>query len=190
MIARDGRTELTALYVIGENPAQSDADMHHVEHILEQLDHLVVQEIFLTKTAQMAARRASRRQRRGPKARARSRTASDACSAVERPSSHPAKRATRSGSCRELAARLGVDWGHPTAEDVWNEVRALSPQLAGMSYARLEALDGIQWPCPDESHPGTQVPSRATLGRRSGEARPARAVLRRPPRRSGRAAGR
>ena len=48
------------------------------------------------------------------------------------------------------------DWGHPTAEDVWNEVRALSPQLAGMSYARLEALDGIQWPCPDESHPGTK----------------------------------
>jgi formate dehydrogenase major subunit len=39
---------------------------------------------------------------------------------------------------------------------VWNEVRALSPQLAGMSYARLEALDGLQWPCPDESHPGTR----------------------------------
>jgi formate dehydrogenase major subunit len=55
----------------------------------------------------------------------------------------------------ELAKRLGVDWGHPTAEDVWNEVRALSPQLAGMSYARLEALGGLQWPCPDESHPGT-----------------------------------
>ena len=50
----------------------------------------------------------------------------------------------------ELARRLGRDWGHPTAEDVWNEVRALSPQLAGMSYARLEALGGLQWPCPDE----------------------------------------
>jgi formate dehydrogenase major subunit len=46
--------KLTALYVIGENPAQSDADMHHVTDILERLDHLVVQEIFLTKTAQMA----------------------------------------------------------------------------------------------------------------------------------------
>jgi predicted molibdopterin-dependent oxidoreductase YjgC len=55
----------------------------------------------------------------------------------------------------ELARRMGKDWGHPTAEDVWNELRSLAPQLAGMSYARLEALGGIQWPCPDESHPGT-----------------------------------
>jgi formate dehydrogenase major subunit len=51
---------------------------------------------------------------------------------------------------------MGVDWGHPTAEDVWNEVRALSPQLYGMTYARLEALGGLQWPCPDENHPGTK----------------------------------
>ncbi|HEY8167459.1 MAG TPA: molybdopterin dinucleotide binding domain-containing protein, partial [Candidatus Limnocylindrales bacterium] len=43
---------------------------------------------------------------------------------------------------------------HPTAEDVWNEVRALSPVHAGMSYARLEAEDGLQWPCYDEQHPG------------------------------------
>jgi predicted molibdopterin-dependent oxidoreductase YjgC len=56
----------------------------------------------------------------------------------------------------ELAKRLGYDWGHPSAEDVWNEVRELSPQLAGMTYARLDALDGIQWPCPDTSHPGTK----------------------------------
>jgi predicted molibdopterin-dependent oxidoreductase YjgC len=55
----------------------------------------------------------------------------------------------------ELARRMGRPWGQPTAEDVWNEVRALAPQLAGMSYARLEALGGLQWPCPDESHPGT-----------------------------------
>jgi len=46
--------ELSALYVIGENPAQSDADVTHVTHLLENLDHLVVQEIFLTKTAQLA----------------------------------------------------------------------------------------------------------------------------------------
>jgi formate dehydrogenase major subunit len=54
----------------------------------------------------------------------------------------------------ELARRLGHDWGHPSAEDVWNELRQLSPMHAGMSYARLEASGGIQWPCYDESHPG------------------------------------
>jgi formate dehydrogenase major subunit len=56
----------------------------------------------------------------------------------------------------QIAKRMGRDWGTPTAEQVWNEVRELSPQLAGMSYKRLEELGGIQWPCPDESHPGTK----------------------------------
>ena len=57
----------------------------------------------------------------------------------------------------ELARRLGgrpEDWGEPSAETVWDEVRRLSPVHAGMSYARLEALGGIQWPCYDEQHPG------------------------------------
>src|SRR2546430_1430382 len=54
----------------------------------------------------------------------------------------------------ELARRLGHDWGTPSAEDLWNEVRRLSPMHAGMSYRRLEALGGIRWPCYDESHPG------------------------------------
>jgi formate dehydrogenase major subunit len=55
----------------------------------------------------------------------------------------------------EIARRLGHDWGTPTAEEAWNEFRLVAPHFAGgMSYARLEALGGIQWPCPDESHPG------------------------------------
>ena len=55
----------------------------------------------------------------------------------------------------DLAARLGHDWGRPTAEDVWNELRSLSPNHAGMSYKRLEEHGGLQWPCYDDSHPGT-----------------------------------
>jgi predicted molibdopterin-dependent oxidoreductase YjgC len=54
----------------------------------------------------------------------------------------------------DLARRMGRDLGNPTAEELWNEVRQLSPVHAGMSYARLEALGGLQWPCYDESHPG------------------------------------
>jgi formate dehydrogenase major subunit len=54
----------------------------------------------------------------------------------------------------EVARRLGHDWGRPDAEAIWNEVRRLSPVHAGMSYARLEAEDGLQWPCYDETHPG------------------------------------
>ena len=49
---------------------------------------------------------------------------------------------------------MGADWGEADAETVWNEVRRLSPVHAGMSYARLEAEGGLQWPCYDETHPG------------------------------------
>ena len=54
----------------------------------------------------------------------------------------------------DLARRLGHDWGKPAAESLWDELRTLSPMHAGMSYRRLEAMGGIQWPCYDESHPG------------------------------------
>jgi formate dehydrogenase major subunit len=55
----------------------------------------------------------------------------------------------------ELARRLGFDWGFPSAEEAWDELRSLSPMHAGMSYQRLERMGGIQWPCPDETHPGS-----------------------------------
>ncbi len=55
-----------------------------------------------------------------------------------------------------LAERMGFGFGMPTAEEAWDELRSLSPMHGGMSYARLEELGGIQWPCPDEDHPGTQ----------------------------------
>ena len=148
------RRELTALYVIGENPAQSDADMHHVGQLLEGLDHLVVQEIFLTKTAQMAdvVLPAAATWVEGEGTVTNSERRVQRCRKAVDP---PGDARDEIWIMCELARRLGKDWGHPTAEDVWNEVRALSPQLAGMSYARLEALGGLQWPCPDESHPGT-----------------------------------
>ena len=87
----------------------------------------------------------------------------------------PGRGARRPWIICELARRLGHDWGQPTPEEVWDELRSLSPMHAGMSYARLEELGGIQWPCPDEDHPGSRVPARAALGR--ARRRAARAVL-------------
>ena len=55
----------------------------------------------------------------------------------------------------ELARRLGHDWGHPSLEQAWEELRSLSPMHRGMSYARLEETGGLQWPCPSEDHPGS-----------------------------------
>jgi formate dehydrogenase major subunit len=155
MIDAMDRKALTALYVIGENPAQSDADASHVGHLLEHLDHLVVQEIFLTKTAQLAhvvlPSAATWAEGEGTVTNSERRV--QRCRKAVEP---PGDARDEIWIMAELAKRLGYDWGHPSAEDVWNEVRMLSPQLFGMTYERLDALDGIQWPCPDTSHPGTK----------------------------------
>ena len=56
----------------------------------------------------------------------------------------------------QLAKRLGYDWGEPSSEEIWNELRSLSPMHGGMSYKRLEEHGGLQWPCFDEDDPGAQ----------------------------------
>ncbi|MGH8989040.1 MAG: molybdopterin oxidoreductase family protein, partial [Acidimicrobiales bacterium] len=148
------RGDLRAAYVLGENPAQSEADNHRTVRLLEGLDHLVVQDIFLTKTAQLAdvvlpaaaaafesEGTVTSSERRVQRLRPALRPPGDARDDIE--------------IVCELARRLGHDWGAPSAEEVWDECRSLSPMHAGMRYDRLEALGGIQWPCPSEDHPGT-----------------------------------
>ncbi len=155
MIDAMDKKQLTALYVIGENPAQSDADAAHVTHLLEHLDHLVVQEIFLTRTAELAhvvlPASATWAEGEGTVTNSERRV-----QRVRKAVEPPGEARDEIWIMSELAKRMGYDWGHPTAEDVWNEVRALSPGLAGMTYPRLEELDGLQWPCPNETHPGTK----------------------------------
>jgi formate dehydrogenase major subunit len=148
------RGDLRAVYVIGENPAQSEADAHRAIHLLETLDHLVVQDLFLTATAERAHVVL-------PAAAAWCESEGTVTSS-ERRVQRVRKALDPPGEARddieilcELARRLGHDWGRPTAEQVWDELRSLSPLHGGMKYERLEKLGGIQWPCPDESHPGT-----------------------------------
>lgn len=150
----DGR--MKALLCIGENPVQSDADAHHVRHALESLDHLVVQEIFLTKTAELAdvvlPAAATWCEGEGTVTNSERRV-----QRVRKALDAPAGARDELWIISELARRMGHAWTTPTAEEVWNEVRALAPDfVGGMSYERLDALDGIQWPCPDTSHPGSQ----------------------------------
>jgi formate dehydrogenase major subunit len=149
------RGDIVAAYVIGENPADSEADITHARKLLEGLDLLVVQDIFLTRTAELAdvvlpatvgwaegEGTVTSSERRVQRVRA----------AVPPP-----------GEARhdheilaELARRMGYEqWGAPTPEDLWDELRSLSPMHAGMSYERLESEGGLQWPCPDLDHPGS-----------------------------------
>jgi formate dehydrogenase major subunit len=147
------RDELQAVYVIGENPVQSEADQKRAKHLLESRDFMVVQDIFLTATAELAdvvlPASAAWAESEGTVTNSERRV-----QRVRKALDPPGEARDDLWIIYELARRMGHDWGSPAAEDVWNEVRRLSPVHAGMSYKRLEELGGIQWPCYDENHPG------------------------------------
>lgn len=148
------RGDLTALYVLGENPAQSEADQHRTIELLSGLEHLVVQDIFLTKTAELAdvvlPAAASWSESEGTVTSSERRV-----QRVRKALEPPAGARDDMEILCELARRLGRDWGNPTAEQVWDELRSLSSWHRGMSYRRLEELGGLHWPCPSEDHPGS-----------------------------------
>jgi formate dehydrogenase major subunit len=147
------RKELTALYVIGENPMQSEADQHRCRRLLEGLDLMIVQDMFLTKTAEAAdvvlPAAAAWCESDGTVTNSERRV-----QRVRKAVEPPPGALDDVAILFALAKRLGHDWGAPDAERVWNEVRSLSPVHGGMSYERLAAERGIQWPCYDDSHPG------------------------------------
>jgi predicted molibdopterin-dependent oxidoreductase YjgC len=145
--------ELDTLYVIGENPAQSEADQDRAISILRSLRGLIVQDIFLTKTGELAHVVLP--------ASAAWCEAEGTVTSSERRVQRVRKALDAPGEARddiailcELARRLGAAWHDQSAKEIWDECRSLSPWHLGMSYERLEALGGIQWPCYDEQHPG------------------------------------
>jgi len=147
------RGDLRALYVIGENPVQSEADQKRAVHVMRGLECLVVQDLFLTGTARVADVVLP--------AAAAAFESDGTVTSSERRVQRMRRTLAPAGSARDdlaiifdLARRMGHDWGTPDPERVWNEVRRLSPVHAGMSYRRLEESSGLQWPCYDEQHPG------------------------------------
>ena len=147
------RGDLTVVYCIGENPVQSEADQKKAIDLLEGLELLVVQDIFLTATAELAdvvlPASAAWAEAEGTVTNSERRV-----QRVRKALEPPGEARDDLWIIAELARRMGADYGWQTAEDVWNEVRSLSPVHAGMSYKRLEELGGLQWPCYDENHPG------------------------------------
>jgi len=146
--------ELRAVYVVGENPAQGEADQQRAERLLAGLDHLVVQDLFLTRTAELAdvvlPAAATLGEAEGTVTSSERRV-----QRVRKAIDPPAGARDDIEIVYALARSLGHELGSARAEDVWDELRSLSPIHAGMSYARLEQLGGISWPCWDEEHLGT-----------------------------------
>ena len=135
--------ELRAVYVIGENPVQSEADQQRAKRLLGGLDFLVVQDLLLTATAQIAdvvlPAAAAWAESEGTVTNSERRV-----QRVRRAMDPPGEAREDLWIIYELARRMGHDWGEASAERTWDELRSLSPVHRGMTYARLEALGGIQ----------------------------------------------
>lgn len=173
--------EMRALYVIGENPAQSEADAGRARRLLGKLDFLVVQDLFLTRTAELAdvvlPAAADWCETNGTVTSSERRV-----QLVRKALDPPGEARTDLSIIRALASEMGHNWVSLTPEEVWDELRSLSPMHAGMSYRRLEELGGIQWPCYDEEHPGEQfLHARLWSDPVEGRRAPFSAVLHAPP---------
>ena len=144
---------LRGLYVIGENPAESEADVNHARKLLDHLDFLVVQDIFMTRTAERAdvvlPSAADWCESEGTVTSSERRV-----QRVRKALDPPGEARTDLDIVSLMAEAMGGGWGRPSAEEAWDDLRQVSPMHAGMSYPRLDALGGIQWPCWNEDHPG------------------------------------
>ncbi|WP_292394123.1 formate dehydrogenase subunit alpha [Methanoculleus sp. UBA303] len=155
-ILADNPGELKCMYIMGENPMLSDPDLQHVEEALKNLEFLVVQDIFLTETAELAdvvlpaacyaekdgtQTNTERRVQRWKKAQQAPGEAKEDWQII----------------C-ELGARMGYakQFAFKSPEEIFNEVAAVTPSYHGISYARLDP-DGLHWPCPTAEHPGTPI---------------------------------
>lgn len=146
--------DLRGMYCIGENPALSEPGKGHGETVLENMDFLVVQDLFLNETAKYAD------------------VVLPACSFLEKEGTFTNTDRTvqkvnpviepRGDSkpdwviLQELANRLGREWDYETTAEIMDEVRQLTPIYGGITQERVERKGGVQWPCFDLDHPGTQ----------------------------------
>ncbi|MDX1609922.1 MAG: formate dehydrogenase subunit alpha [Halofilum sp. (in: g-proteobacteria)] len=162
----DGK--LHGMYILGENPAMSDPNLNHARESLAMLDHLVVQDLFLTETAAYADvvlpasgfpektgtfTNTDRRVQLGRKA-------------LEMP-----------GEVRqdwelvqEIAQRIGLDWDYGDVSEVYEEMRQAMPSITGITWQRLQENDSVTYPCLSAEDPGQGVVFRDRFPRKGGRA--------------------
>jgi len=157
---------LRAMYVVGENPMLSEPDLRHAQGALSGLDFLVVQDLFLTETAQLAdvvLPAASFAEKDGTF------TSTERRIQRVRPALEPPGQAR--GDWRiiaDVAARLGYPLTCDSSASIMAEIAALTPIYGGISYRRLER-GGLQWPCWHGRHPGTAILHRDRFSRGRGK---------------------
>ncbi len=142
---------IKAMYILGENPVLTDPNSNHIRSGLEKLDFLVVQELFMTETAEYAdvvLPAASFAETDGTFTNTERRV-QRVRKAIE-----PLPGLANWQAILALCAKMGHPMPLQSPEDIFNEMASLTPSYAGITYDRLEAK-GLQWPCPTCEHPGT-----------------------------------
>lgn len=158
--------EIKGIYVMGENPVLSDPDINHVKEALENLDFLVVQDLFLSETAELAdvvLPAASFAEKNGTITNTERRVQ------LTRKAIEPIgeSRADWEIIC-DISTRMGYEMKYNSPSEIMGEIAEVTPIYGGMSYDRLEG-EGLQWPCPDKDHPGTKILHKGKFSRGLGK---------------------
>jgi formate dehydrogenase alpha subunit len=141
-----------ALYLAGENIVMSEPNQAHTVKALEKLDFLIMQDIFMNETAEYADvvfPASCFAEKEGTFTNTERRV-----QRVRKAVEPPGLAMDDWWITCELARRMGFEMGYMSAEQIWEEIRSLTPSLSGITYKRIEK-QGIQWPCPDQEHNGT-----------------------------------
>jgi formate dehydrogenase major subunit len=161
--------EIRGMYVMGENPAMSDPDANHARESLAALDHLVVQDIFLTETCYLAdviLPASAFPEKTG------SFTNTDRLVQMGRQAIDPPGEAKQDlWIIQQLAAKLGLNWTYQHVSEVFDEMRLTMPSIAGITWDRLEREHSVTYPCKEEGDPGQSVVFVDDFPRESGRAR-------------------
>nr|WP_315486694.1 formate dehydrogenase subunit alpha [uncultured Undibacterium sp.] len=163
------RGEINGMYIMGENPAMSDPDANHARESLAALDHLVVQDIFLTETAYLADvifPASAFPEKTG------SFTNTDRLVQMGRQAIDPPGQAKQDlWIIQQMAQQLGLDWQYPNVGAVFDEMRHTMPNIAGITWERLEREHAVTYPCRHEGDAGESVVFTKEFPRETGRAR-------------------
>jgi formate dehydrogenase major subunit len=149
------RDEIKGMYIMGENPAMSDPDVEHARAALAHLEHLVVQDIFLTETAKYAdvVLPASAWPEKDGTVSNTNRQVQMGRTALPLPGNARLDWQT----IQEIARRMGLDWSYTHPRDVFAEMKLAMPSLDNITWERLEREDSVTYPCDGEDRPGNEI---------------------------------